>query len=510
MNSTLKYKFMKNIRKVLLFIPPAFTFKDRIDINPLPPLGLGYLGSVLEERGIEVKIVDCLIEGWDNSIDISSDTIRIGLSFEDIEKIIRDFSPDIVGVNNLFTKQRQNAQQIYEIAKKIDKNIITVAGGAHPTVMPELVLADENVDYVVIGEGDQTIIELVRLIEGKTDISALDGVGYRENGEIKIIPKTRFIENLDTLPFPARHLLSMEKYFQSRFSHGVNRITPYASILTSRGCPFRCSFCSTHKVWSKRYRARSAGNVLKEIKLLVDTYGVKELLFEDDNLLLDKARALAIFDGIINSKFDIIWRTPNGVAIETLDKEVLDRMKASGCYQIGLGLESGNKYVLDNIIKKPIDLDKFRATVKYAKKIGLEVIIFLVVGMPGETLDQMRETFNFVRSLGCYTLQHISIATPYPGSELYDICVNKGYFKKDFDYDRLSIRKANIDTEHWKGEDVIRLIKEERAKARLGCFFKNPVLFFKALVPDRVKALLKKRHGYRRAKDVYTGFKAVS
>ena len=196
----------RKIEKVLLFVPPAFTFKDRIDINPLPPLGLGYLGAVLENNGIEVKVVDCIVEGWHRRIEVEKNILRIGLPFEKIEEIIRNYGPDIVGVNSLFTVQRKNAGEIYKIAKKVDKNIISIAGGGHPTVMPELVLSDENVDYVVIGEGEDTIIDLIGVIEGEKSISDLDGVGYKENDKIRIIPKTKFIGDLDEIPFPARHL----------------------------------------------------------------------------------------------------------------------------------------------------------------------------------------------------------------------------------------------------------------------------------------------------------------
>ncbi|MFA5276313.1 MAG: cobalamin-dependent protein, partial [Candidatus Omnitrophota bacterium] len=278
---------MKKIKKVLLFIPPADTFKDRIDINPVPPLGLGYLGAVLEDKGIAVKIVDCLIEGWDERVEISKNLLRIGLSFEAIENIIRSYGPDIVGVNNLFTKQRDNAHEIYKIAKSIDKDIITIAGGAHPTVMPELVLADPEVDYVVLGEGERTIIDLVNFIEGESGISALDGIGYREDGKIRILPKKKFIEDLDTLPLPARHLLSMEKYFGLKSSHGSRGRKKFSPVITSRGCPAGCTFCSASSVWGKRFRARSAESVIKELKILKAEYGIEEIMFEDDNLTLD-------------------------------------------------------------------------------------------------------------------------------------------------------------------------------------------------------------------------------
>ncbi len=494
---------MKKIKKILLFIPPAITFKERIDINPLPPLGLGYLGSILEENGIEVKIVDCLIEGWDTRVKIADNLIRIGLSFEDIEKIIRSYGPDIVGVNNSFTKQRENAHTIYEIAKKIDKNIITVAGGAHPTVMPELVLADKHVDYVVIGEGDRTIIELVYLIEGKTDVSALDGVGYRESGKIKIIPKTRFIENLDTLPFPAWHLLSMEKYFGLKASHGDCRRKRFSPIITSRGCPAQCSFCSAYAVWGRGFRYRSAENVIGELKQLKQLYGIEEIMFEDDNLTLNPQRAEEIFDLMINERLNMEWDTPNGIAAWTLNENLIDKMKESGCRNLNFALESGNQHVLDTVIKKPLNLEKVKPLVRYAQRIGLDVGIFLVVGMPGETEEQMWDSFRMAAQLGIYT-PHISIATPYPGSALYDLCKERKLFRPDFSLDDLYIRSFAVSTDELGARKLKRILADGQRFLLLSFLKNKPFVFFKVCMVKLLKnpgAFMKKILNFIRLRD---------
>jgi len=377
------------IKKVLLLTSPVSTFRDALDINPLPPLGLAYLAAVLEAKGIEVKIVDSLVEGWNERVFLDENTMRIGLSFDKIEDIIRDFNPDIVGVNNLFTKQRDNVHRIYALAKGIDKSIITIAGGAHPTVLPELALSDNNLDYVVLGEGEQSILDLVDVIEGNKDLSILDGVGYKKNGETKIIPKTKFIDDLDSLPFPARHLLNMDKYFGLKASHGERKTKFFSPIITSRGCPAQCTFCSAHKVWGRKFRYRSAANVVSELKELKYQYGIKEVMFEDDNLTLDIARAEKIFDGMMAEDLNLKWDTPNGVAVWTLNEPLIDKMKASGCYRLNFAIESGNQYVLDNIIKKPVDLKKVKPLVNYARKVGLEVGIYLVMGLPQETEKQM-------------------------------------------------------------------------------------------------------------------------
>lgn len=468
----------RRIRKVLLFIPPAFTLKDALDINPLPPLGLGYIGAVLENNGVEVKIVDCLMEGWDNRVDVGDNNIRIGLSFDKIREIIEGYAPDIVGVNNLFTKQRENAHNIYKLAKSVNEDIITIAGGAHPTVMPELVLSDKNVDYVVIGEGEDTIIDLVNYIEGKRDISMLDGVGYKEDGRIRIIPKTKFITDLDKLPFPARHLLNMEKYFGLKASHGSRRKDRFSPIITSRGCPAMCTFCSAHKVWGRRYRARSPENVIAEMKEIKEKYGIQEIMFEDDNVTMNAKRAEKIFDLMIQEKLDFVWDTPNGVAAFALNEKLIRKMKESGCYKMNLALESGSQYVLDNVIKKPLKLDKMLPLVNYAREIDLEVGAFFVVGMPGETKEQIRDSFRLAKKWKFYA-PFISIATPYPGTEIYEICKEKGYLFKDYNLNNLVIFKHSFETPQWTAQELDDLIERERLILRFHFYIRHPVLLLK-------------------------------
>lgn len=480
------------IKKVLLCIPPVFTFKHGIDVNPLPPLGLAYLGAVLENKGIEVKIFDCLAEGWNDRVEVSNEVIRIGTSFEQIEEIIRDCKPDMVGVNNLFTTQRKNAHEIYKLAKKTNPGIVTVAGGAHPTAMPELVLSDKNVDFVVIGEGEETIVDLISFVESKKDFSSLDGIGFRRNGDVKLMPKTKYIENLDELPFPARHLLNMRKYFGLEASHGTRSKKRFSPIITSRGCPARCMFCSAHKVWGKAFRFRSAENVIAEMKLIKQEYGIEEIMFEDDNINLNAKRAEKIFDLMIEEELDFVWDTPNGVAAWTLTENIIRKMKLSGCRKLNFPIETGNQFVMDNIIRKPVKLHKIAPLINYAHKIDLKVGIFLVIGMPGETEKQMWDSVHFAKDLGVYS-PHISIATPYPGSELYDICVEKKYLRDKFSLDDLFIRGFPISTKDWSGERLKEIYGEMRRFLLISYFKRHPLAFsitiVKKLFRDPVKFL---------------------
>lgn len=469
------------IKKVLLFAPPAYTSVNNIDINPLPPLGLAYLASVLEEIGIEVRIYDCLVEGWYNRKEEKPGIIRIGSNFAEIKKIIADFEPDVVGVNNLFSKQKENAHKIYALAKNVNPGIVTIAGGAHPTVMPDAVMRDENVDFAVLGEGENTIRDLVGYFEGRVRLDKIDGIAFRHNSKIEIIPKRTFIDNLDDIPFPAWHLLNFSKYFGLEASHGKRRHRCFSPIITSRGCPAGCTFCTAHHVWGRGYRKRSPENVIAEMRRLRNDYGIKELMFEDDNVTLATKRAEEIFDLMVEEKLGFEWDTPNGVAAFALNEPLIKKMKDSGCYQLNLAVESGNSDVLKNIIKKPLDLKKIKPLVNYARGIGINVGIFLILGMPGETIEQMWDTFKFAKDLKIYQ-PFISVATPYPGSELYKICRDNEYISHDYSLDNLFISSYSISTRDWNSQDLRKVFEEGWVYLQKAFYREHPILLVKKIL----------------------------
>jgi magnesium-protoporphyrin IX monomethyl ester (oxidative) cyclase len=295
-----------------------------------------------------------------------------------------------------------------------------------------------------------------------------------------MIPKTKFITDLDRLPFPARHLLNMEGYFGLEHSHGTRRRKRFSPIVTSRGCPARCTFCSAYKVWGRKFRQRSPENVIAEMKHIKEKYGIEEIMFEDDNTTLNLKRAERIFDLMIEEKINFVWDTPNGVAAFALNENLIDKIKASGCYKLNLALESGNQFVLDNIVKKPLKLERAKQLIKYAQSIGLDVGIFLIMGMPGETREQMWDSFRLAKDLGIYT-PFISIATPYPGSELYDICRESKYIPDGFSLDDLFIRSFSISTVDWSGEDIKAILRQGQRFLSVAEWKHHPSKFFKAV-----------------------------
>src|SRR3990172_2644123 len=493
---------MKSIKKILFITPPAFTFKNYLDINPLPPMGPGYIAAILGKEGYDTSIIDSLAMGWENHEIIDENIIRVGLSFKEIAEIIDRYKADVLGVSNLFSKQAGNAYKLAEIAKGLNPKLITVFGGAHPTVCHEDVLSTNFVDYVIFGEGDISFLKLIKYLEGKLSISDLNGIAYKETGKNINIPKKEWVNDLDSLPFPARHLLDMELYFGLEASHGQRRFRKFSPIITSRGCPAKCTFCSANKVWGRKFRKRSVENVLSEMRHLKKEFGIQELLFEDDNTTLDVTRAKDLFRKMIDEKFNFAWDTPNGVAAFALDQETLRLMKDSGCYRVNFAIESGNQYHLSNNIKKPLNLKKVTPLVDYARNIGMEVGVFLVVGVPGETEEMIWDSFKFVASMGIYT-PHVSVATPYPGTELYEICKEKGYLKEEFSYDDLyiisfcistpelpsdNLKKILVDCQYWILKNGIKHNPFQYIKLLFSKVVKNPIQISKKLIKF-VKAL---------------------
>lgn len=473
-----KLKHRDKLGKVLLIQPPAYSNNLRGDMNPNAPLGIAYIAAVLERAGYQVRILDAFIEGWEIETRISPDRILVGMPHEAIKEVIKNENPDVVGITSMFTSQRKNVHRVAEVAKEVDENIVVIVGGAHPTSATESVLADHNIDIAVLGEGDNTIVPLLQCIENEGDLASIDGIGYRNaDGAAIVQEKTKQIEDLDTLPYPARHLLPMEKYFAAGVRHGgYSRGKRAASMITSRGCQYRCNFCTAFKVFTRRPRMRSIENVLGEIDDLVTRYGVDELFFEDDQLIAKQRRTGDLFDAMAE-KYNLAWDTPNGVSPWLLDEDIVSKMKKAGCYRINLAIESGNQWVLENIINKPVKLAKIPGLVRMIEKQEIEVGTFLVVGNIGrggiETIEQIKDSFRFCRKARVFP--HVSLLTAYPGSEVLDIAIEKGYLVPGFDWDNLVIQKFQIQTPEWAPEELMDLVEKEKNKTRWWLLLVSPM-----------------------------------
>ena len=467
--------------KVYLIQPPYTLLSNKYK-QAVPPLGLAYIAAVLEKNGHEVKILDAVVEGYETEEKIGDGFIRYGLTFPEIFSRVKSLQPDLIGISCLFSSQWQNTYELGHYLKDKLPNAVIVMGGGHPSVFPKEVIQSGAADYVVIGEGEESIKQLVNYLlhQDSVALNKIDGLAYKDkNGQIRVQPKTKFIENLDELPLPARHLLNMEAYFKINMPQGlVTKHQNNTAIISSRGCPNHCVFCSTSKFWGNRLRLRDPKEVIAEMKQLKEVYGIKELQFLDDNLTLNREHAKQLFQLMIKEGLKLEWTTPQGIAVWTLDREMLELMRRSGCYAITLGIESGSQRVLSEIIHKPLNLNQVTEAVKLAKKVGLYVFSFFVIGLPGETLTDIKKTFKFARELKI-DIPVFNFALPLPATELYEICKKNNYLPIDYQHSQTDYYKPQITTQDFNPKQILKLLKNQRLLFILNLLIINPIRFFK-------------------------------
>jgi anaerobic magnesium-protoporphyrin IX monomethyl ester cyclase len=456
--------------RVCLINPPRIHPKSWGRPNVFQPTEIAYVAALLESQH-NVHIVDAPAEGWRNleQIDGTKYLLLVGLGKKVIEERIRRWSPDVVVVHIPFSGWVNPAFEVTSLVKSVDRNIVTVVDGQHPSARPLDCLAHLNIDFVVMGEPEQTIVELVGVLErGDMQIlKSIRGIAFANNQEKVITPPRPLIEDLDSLPFPARHLLPMETYFAAVKNNPLRGEIrkPWASMITSRGCPYNCVFCTVHNVMGRKWRSRSPENVVDEIEQLIHIYHIEQLDFSDENMTLDKKRMEKICDLIVERGLDIEWFTPNGVRADTLDENLLTKMKESGCKRIRIAPESGVQRVVDKIVKKNLNLKEVEKAVVLSKKVGIKVGCFFVIGLIGETKDDIKKTINYaykLRQLGADRF-YFSIATPMYGTELYEQAKRGGFLRDGFSIEALASSEPLIETPEFTADDL----RELNAQANL-------------------------------------------
>jgi len=437
---------------------PPFTQSKEAMKRCMTPLGLAYIAAVLENKGIVTKILDCMVEGYYNDVANDSKTITYGLTDSEIKERIKEFSPDFVGVSCLMSSQAHNAHRMCKLAKEVNPSVQTVMGGCHPSALSEKTLKDPNVDRIVMGEGEQSMLDIVLGNKG---------------GIVKSEPL-----DINTLPMPARHLLSMEKYLKINMSESVfspyNRVT---QIETSRGCPFKCVFCATTNLWGK-WRGRDPKKVIEEIRFLKNRYRIEELDILDANLAYDRKRLVKILEGM--KEIGIAWANPGGIWVGGLDFELLDLMKESGCYQLTFAIESSNQEILSKVIKKPLKLDKVKPLVEHCHKIGIDLHAFFVSGFPEETLEDITNNYKFAKEMG-FTSATFNIVNPLPGSELYE------KYAQSTDITEVDYRNAHIEHPEISKADLEKHIRSFNKRFNASVIYRNPRMFFKKYIRTAIR-----------------------
>jgi len=422
------------------------------DPGKLPPLGLAYVAAALEKADFQVEILD---------------NYNLKKPSEQVKLEIKRLEPEIVGI----TCGSVTYRRCIETAKAVKELLPScriVIGGWQPSYMPESLLQYPEVDYLVMGEGERAMMELANNItkgEDKSAIAKISGIAYRHKGKTIITPPT-FIQDLDQIPFPARHLLPMHIY---------DRIIPYLdaspvdTMNVVRGCPYNCAYCETKKLWGSTVRAFSPPRVVEEINHLVQNYGSKGVYFVGDNFAINKKRTVELCNLIKKEKLDIRWVCDTRA--DQISRELLRKMKDAGCRTIFFGVESGSPRILEKLNRK-ITIEQITHALKLCKEIGIRIACSFMLGIPGETVKDMEATFKFAKKLDpdwCQFNTYVAV----PGSALYkEIMENKLYNRvedfvtyvktKDFDYESVSkIQKRFHTSFNRSPKRILRKIRRE-------------------------------------------------
>ena len=333
---------------------------------------------------------------------------------------LSEFQPDLVGLSAL-TFEAEEMHRAAELVKRFRPQCPVVVGGPHGTMFYPEVLEDGNVDYVVVGEGEKTLVELADHLAEGGHFPELKGVAFRRDGEVRFSGMREPITDPDTIPFPAWDLVKFDRY--RRFADvnldmagGLGR-GRYMGLFTSRSCPYQCVYC--HSIFGKGFRARSPGSIEEEIGVLTSRYGVKEFQIYDDCFNLDRNRTLAIAQGIVRRDFDIRISFPNGVRGDLLDEEVLTWLKRAGGYYLCIAVETASPR-LQKIIKKNLDLAKVGEAIRIADRVGFLVKGYFMLGFPGETEEEMRRTIDFAVNSPLFSAAFFTVV-PFSKTPIYDM-----------------------------------------------------------------------------------------
>ena len=430
-----------------------------------PPLGLAYLAAVAEQAGHEVLVIDAA---------------ALNLNNRELIAKLKAFNPDIIGITtNILLATR--SLELSRLIQRQFPEVKLVFGGPWASAVYEMLLRREICDYVVVGEGEHSFIELLRTIENEKNPIKIPGIAYLdpEDNTIQLEPSCN-IADLDDLPFPAWHLFpSPKKYFFN------SRKKIFYPIMTSRGCPYQCNHC-TKIIHGNMLRFRSIENVIDEIRYLKDKFSLAELLIIDDNFTINKKRAEKILDEIIKNEFNILIQFSNGVRADTLSPKMVRKLKRAGTYRMAIGVESGNQTVVNKIGKR-LDLNAVRRAAKLVKQEKIILSAFFMIGHPFDNIKTMNDTINFALEINP-DYPHFFKAIAFPGTELYNQVKRDGKFLMSIsDIDRgYNIGSANFEIFDLKATEVENVFKQAYRK-----FYLRPRKVFSLLTKIRTFIELK-------------------
>lgn len=409
----------------LINLPQTFEFRWQGDTSFHPPLGLCYVASVLRDIGkYSVEIIDCPV---------------LRLDLNGLKNKLKESKPDIIGLACSAAIMFEVTTEVSRMIKgEISKDIVVVVGGHHATKEYELMINNPNIDFIMRGEAEFTLLDLVNSFMANTPLKDIKGLIYKENGKVKVNPEREIIKDLDELPLPAWDLLPDLKLYKTSFRY---KRMPLIGMHTSRGCPGTCLFCPCNNTG---FRYNSAEYIFKGMKYLSERFGIKEIVFSDDNFTLLNRRIEELCDLIIQNKLDITWSCYATIVGLSSNPNLIKKMAQAGCWYIFFGIESGNENVLKlNKVNKLNNFETVRKVLKECQKNGITLKGSFILGLPGDTKETIEETIAFAKSLPLDTV-NFATAVPYPGTEFYNLARANGDV---FDFDWNDYRKMSAHAE---------------------------------------------------------------
>ena len=434
------------------------------------PLSLLYIATFLNKQGHDVEVLDCEAHG---------------IAVDELEAKIQEGNYDAIGVV-LLTMMYSQALAVCKLAKEINPNITVVVGGTHATLRPKETAKEKDIDFVTIGEAEITFLEIMEHLEGKRTKEEIKGIAYKENGEILQTNEREKIKDLDFFPMPDRNLISMKQY---RPSISYHKRLPAYTMITTRGCPYRCTFCATAKTG---YRMHSVERVIEEMKILVYEYGAKEILIRDDTFTLNKKRTKELCAAIKKEGLNkhMIWDCITRANL--VDPDLLREMKDAGCWGIHFGVEGGTQKLIDTV-QKDTTLEVIRNAFKWCRELGIETRGYFMVGMPGSKPEDDLATIQFAKDVNPDWAQ-FTIATPYPGTQLFEEAEKFGIFHTDKnDWDKYLTWSGYSEMElawtaHGRSSDEV---KEMQKRAMKEFYFRPKIIWNKVKNVDNLPILKK-------------------
>ena len=483
--------------KVLLITPNLKGISDGVN-RIQPSLGLMLIAPILEKNGHKVKIYDAALDGWDNRkiLDEKNNLVMIGQSDDKIGKVVSDFAPNIVAISVLFSNLLESAHNIAKVVKKVKKDTIVILGGNHISSavvdykigkldknsgLPDFIkdLENDHFDLAMTGEGEFSFLEIVNKIINKEDYSKVAGLVKKTEPKKYIINPSTRIHNLNLLPRPARDLVDMEAYFKiGAFHSAKSRSKRVLNVMCSRGCPEKCTFCSTPQMWGNNTRWRTTNHIMDEISNDVRDFRIGEIQFDDDTITVNKKNLYSLCDQL--EKVGLPWCTPNGTKVNyhfNKQEEMYKVMHNSGCYQITLACESGVQRVLDDIIYKRLPLETIYPSIENAKKAGMLVHTFWIVGYPGETYEEINKTINFAMNSGADSFS-FAILSPLPGTPIYRKVIKENLWWEGKSLDDMLFRSSLVKVDGFNGpEEFEKFVNDANKKANLMLKKRDPKRF---------------------------------